>query len=216
MVLHLAERLSVPLRERNVILTAAGFAPVYREQPLDAPELDAARAAIEGILQGHEPHPALAIDRHWTLLSANRAVGVLLAGVADHLLAGEVNVLRLSLHPDGLASRILNFGTWRAHILARLAHEIDVSADPRLAAPLDELKSYPAPRQGGKHGAVSPASSEIAVPLMLKSDEGPLSFISTTTIFGMAVDVTLSEVTIEAFFPADPETAKVVAGMMAA
>lgn len=109
MVLRLTERLSMPLRERNVILAAAGFAPIYGERSLDAPELAAARAVVERTLRGHEPHPALAVDRLWTLLSANEAVGVLLAGVADHLVAGEINVLRLSLHPDGLASRILNF-----------------------------------------------------------------------------------------------------------
>src|SRR5690606_17465085 len=118
MILHLTERLSIPLRERNMILTAAGFAPVYRERPFDAPELAAARAAIDQILHAHGPNPALAVDRNWTLLSANEATNVLMAGIAEHLLAGEINVLRLSMHPEGLAGRILNFKEWRAHILA--------------------------------------------------------------------------------------------------
>jgi len=208
MVLHLTERLSVPLRERNMILTAAGFAPIYRERPLDAPELGAARAAIDRILEGHEPHPALAVDRNWTLLSANKAAGVLMAGVADHL-------LRLSLHPEGLADRILNFREWRAHILARLVHEIDVSAAPRLAALLDELKSYPTPPHAISTRAGLAAEGGIAVPLTLASEEGPLSFISTTTVFGTAVDVTLSEVTIEAFFPANTETSEAMVKLTA-
>ncbi|MGB3387600.1 MAG: helix-turn-helix transcriptional regulator [Pseudaminobacter sp.] len=215
MVLRLTERLAVPLRERNVILTAAGFAPIYRERPLDAPELGAARAAIDRILQGHQPHPALAVDRNWTLLSANKAVGVLMAGVASHLVEGEINVLRLSLHPEGLASRILNFREWRSHILARLTHEIEVSANPGLAALLDELKSYPAPPHAIPRRINPIADGGIAVPLTLATEEGPLSFISTTTVFGTAVEVTLSEVTIETFFPADPETTMAMARLNA-
>lgn len=215
MVLRLTEQLSVPLRERNVILAAAGFAPIYRERPLDAPELSAARAAVERILHGHEPHPALAVDRLWTLLSANKAVGVLLAGVAGHLLAGEINVLRLSMHPEGLAPRIVNFREWRAHVLARLAHEIEISADVRLAALLDELKSYPVPPHALSTSGNAAATGGIAIPLILSTDEGRLSFISTTTVFGTAVDVTLSEVTIETFFPADDETAKAMTKLLA-
>jgi transcriptional regulator with XRE-family HTH domain len=215
MVLRLTERLSVPLRERNLILTAAGFAPIYRERPLDAPELGAARAAIDQIVQGHEPHPALAVDRNWMLLSANKAVGVLIDGIAGHLVAGEINVLRLSLHPEGLASRILNFREWRAHIFARLAHEIDISAAPRLMALLEELKSYPTPPHAVSTRAGPVAEGGIAVPLALSSEEGPLSFISTTTVFGTAIDVTLSEVTIETFFAANPETASSMAKLIA-
>lgn len=217
MVLRLTEQLDVPLRERNAILMAAGFAPIYRDRPLGAPELAGARSVIQRILDGHDPHPALAVDRHWTLLSANRAVGLLLAGVADHLVAGPVNVLRVSLHPDGLASRVVNFREWRSHIVKRLSHEIDVSGDPQLAALLDELKSYPVPfeaRGPGKQD--SSGHADIAIPLILRSDAGPLSFLSTTTVFGTATDVTLSEVTIEAFFPADAETSKAMADMAAA
>lgn len=213
MVLRLTEQLEVPLRERNAILVAAGFAPIYRDRPLDAPELAGARAVIARILDGHDPHPALAVDRHWTLLASNRAVGALLAGVAAHLLEGPVNVLRISLHPEGLAGRIVNFREWQNHIFRRLAHEIAVSADPQLTALLDELKTYPSP--GGiaaprRAGPVE-TSGAIAIPLILTSPAGPLSFLSTTTVFGTAVDVTLSEVTIEAFFPADAQTVKTMA-----
>lgn len=215
MVLRLTERLFMPLRERNVILTAAGFAPIYGERALDAAELAAARTVVERILRGHEPHPALAVDRLWTLLSANKAVGVLLAGVADHLVAGEINVLRLSLHPDGLASRILNFPEWRTHVLARLAREIEISADARLATLLDELQSYPIPPHAISRSVDAGASGAIAIPLILATDVGRLSFISTTTVFGTAVDVTLSEVTIETFFPADCETSKAMAKLLA-
>lgn len=208
MVLRLTERLAMPLRERNIILVAAGFAPQYRERPLHAPELAVARAMIERILCGHEPHPALAVDRHWTLLSANRAAAVLLSGVAGQLTTGAINVLRVSLHPDGLASRILNFEAWRRHVLDRLAHEIDVSADPVLIELLEELKTYPVPpRVAPCRRRDDDARGGLAVPLVLSSEAGPLSFLSTTTVFGTAVDVTLSEVTIEAFFPADAATA---------
>jgi transcriptional regulator with XRE-family HTH domain len=211
MVLRLAEQLSVPVRERNAMLVAAGFAPVYRERPLDAPELAAASGAVDRILQGHLPHPALAVDRHWNLLSANRAAQALMAGVAAALPPGPVNVLRLTLHPDGLSSRILNLPDWREHVLVRLAHEVERSADPVLAALLDELKHYPAPARP----AAAPVGDCIAVPFRLAGPEGPLSFISTTTVFGTAVDVTLSELTIEAFFPADTETAAAMARLVA-
>lgn len=214
MILHLAEHLAIPLRERNAILMAAGFAPAYGERRLEAPELAAAWTAIEQILHGHGSNPALAVDRNWTLISANGAAQTLLAGVAPHLLSGEVNVLRVSLHPEGLARRILNFRDWRAHVLARLTHEIDVSASPRLADLLDELKGYPVPSQAQITRQYLADSTGIAVPLVLASDDGPLSFISSTTVFGTAVDVTLSEVTIETFFPANPETAAAMARLI--
>lgn len=215
MLLHLAEHLAVPLRERNRLLLAAGYAPAYPDRPLDDPGLAAARQAVDLILTGHEPHPALAVDRHWRLVSANRAVGPLLAGVAGKLLEAPANVLRLSLHPDGLAPRIGNFREWRAHILARLAQQTHAAADPVLAALLDELKSYPVPpgampyrpASGTDHGG-------IAVPLTLETGAGTLRFISTTTIFGTALDITLSELTIESFFPADSETAAAMRNLL--
>ena len=216
MVMRLAERLSVPLRERNALLVAAGYAPVFRERALDAPEMSVARAAIDRILDGHDPHPALAVDRRWTLLAANRAVGMLLAGVPEALTARPANVLRISLHPDGLAARIVNLREWRRHILDRLAHEIDVCADPALIALQDELKAYPVPpRERAARASAAPAHAGLAVPLVLSSPAGPLSFLSTTTVFGTAVDVTLAEIAIEAFLPADTATAAAMAALVA-
>ncbi len=203
MVLRLADRLDVPLRERNRLLTAAGFAPMYGERRLDDPALKAAREAVELVLTGHEPYPALAIDRHWSLVSYNRAVPPLLAGIAPALLEPPVNVLRLSLHPDGLAPRIVNLAQWRAHLLARLRQQVAVSADPVLAALADELRGYPAPPDAG-HELTEPA---VVVPLVLRTPAGTLSFISTTTVFGTPVDITLSELALETLFPADAATA---------
>ncbi len=209
MVLRLTERLSVPLRERNMILTAAGFAPIYRERPLDAPELGAARAAIDQILQGHEPHPALAVDRNWTLLSANKAVGVLIDGIAGHLVTGEINVLRLSLHPEGLAPQVENLSEWRAHLLDRLRRQVDVTGDPVLIALLAELAAYPHAASARPHADYG----GVVVPLRLKTGDGVLSFFSTTTVFGTPVDVTLSELALESLFPADPETARALSAL---
>ena len=211
MVMQLTDTLAVPLRDRNVILTAAGYAAHFPQHPFDAPELGAARAVIDRILQGHLPHPALAVDRHWTLLSANAAANALMVGVAPHLLGGDVNVLRLSLHPQGLAPRILNLEEWRGHVLARLGHEIERSADPKLMALREELSAHPSPTSDRHRRPTPKRHQDIAVPLRLKSDAGPLSFLSTTTVFGTAVDVTLSEVTIEAFFPMDVETMRAMA-----
>jgi transcriptional regulator with XRE-family HTH domain len=205
MVLHLAEQLDVPLRERNTLLISAGFAPVFSERRIDDPALAEARAAIDLVLKGHEPYPALAIDRHWTLIAANSAVQRLLKPEDPALLLPPVNVLRISLHPKGLAPRIVNLAEWRAHLLSRLRRQVDVSADPALAELLEELSSYPAPasarllRPEQAHGVV--------IPLQLAAEGGTLSFISTSTVFGSPVDITLSELAIEAFFPADAATA---------
>lgn len=204
MVLHLAERLDVPLRERNMLLVAAGYAPVFPERPLDDPALSAARRAVDAVLAGHEPHPAVALDRHWTLVAANRAVAPLLDGAAPELLRPPVNVLRLSLHPEGLAPRIANLPEWRAHLLARLRRQIELTADPALAALLEELRAYPGRAEATPAPRGDP--SGVAVPLRLRTREGDLSFLSTTMVFGTPVDVTLSELAIEAFFPADAET----------
>lgn len=206
MILRLAEQLRIPLRDRNALLLAGGYAPAFPERALAAPELEAAWAIIDRILSGHNPHPALAVDRHWTLLSANRAVGVLLQGIAPHLLEGPVNVLRLSLQPEGLAPRILNYKAWRNHILARLSHDIEVSADPFLVTLFDEIRSYPVPPQALGDTSPSVQAPAIAIPLILTSPEGPLEFLSTTTVFGTAVDVTLSDLVIESFFPANAQT----------
>lgn len=214
MVLRLTDRLDVPLRDRNTILTAAGHAPHFPQRPLDAPEMAVARDTVERILKGHMPHPALAVDRYWGMLAANDAVMTMMAGVAPHLLEGEVNALRVSLHPDGLAPRILNLHEWRSHVLTRLAHDVDRSADPNLAALYDELRAYPVPPQQAPLPRDRLQEGRVAVPLRLRSEGGILSFLSTTTVFGTAVDITLAEVTIEAFFPADEETARAMAQAM--
>ena len=205
MLLHLAELLEVPLRERNAMLIAAGFAPIFSERPLTDPALQAARNAIDQVLKGHEPCPALAIDRHWTLVASNAAVAPFLAGVDPALVKPPLNVLRLSLHPHGLAPRIVNLAEWRAHLLARLKRQIDVSADRVLMDLLDELSAYPGPTSTGREPRVDAHS--VVVPLRIAAGDGVLSFISTTTVFGTPIDVTLSELAIEAFFPADAATA---------
>lgn len=207
MVMHLAERLEVPLRARNALLVAAGYAPLFRERPLTDPQLAAAREAVELVLKGHEPYPALAIDRHWTIVAANNALAPLLAGASAELLKPPVNALRLSLHPEGIAGSIVNWHAWRAHVLARLQRQIDVSADEVLSELRDELAAYPAPPGADQYTHEDSAGNQIAVPLRLRTPIGVLSFFSTTTVFGTPVDVTLSELAIEAFFPADPQTA---------
>ncbi|WP_158801886.1 MULTISPECIES: helix-turn-helix domain-containing protein [unclassified Acidisoma] len=205
MVLHLAEQLEVPLRERNMLLLAAGFAPRFSDRPLDDPALAAARGVVEAILRAHVPHPALAVDRHWTMVAANEAVAPLLAGVRDAaLLRAPVNVLRLSLHPGGLARAIANLQQWRAHVLGRLRRQVIASADPILAALLTELSDL-AP-DGRDRTVVEPFKDEIAIPLELDTAQGRLSLISTTTVFGTPTEVTLSELAIEAFYPADGAT----------
>jgi transcriptional regulator with XRE-family HTH domain len=206
MVLNLAERLDVPLRDRNVLLLAAGYAPIFRERPLEDPALQAARKAMDLVLAGHEPYPAIAIDRHWTLVASNRAVPPLLAGVDPSLLRPPVNVLRLSLHPAGLAPRTANLAEWRGHLLDRLRRQITISADPVLLQLLGELRGYPAPpADGSESDGEHPA---VVVPFRLITEAGVLSFFSTTTVFGTPVDITLSELALESFFPADAATAE--------
>ena len=201
MVLRLAEYLDVPLRERNQLLTAAGFAPVFQERSLDDQSMQPARAAVEQVLTGQEPYPALAIDRYWNLVSANGAVAALIADADPSLLEPPVNVLRLSLHPQGLASKIVNLGQWRAHLLERLERQIALTADPQLGALRDELKRYP-----GEFDRDDARESSIVIPFALNTAGERLSFISTTMIFGTPVDITLSELAIELFFPADEAT----------
>jgi len=203
MLLRLAERLDMPLRARNEMLNAAGFAALYTERPLDAPEMSVARRTIDAVLDAHAPFPALAVDRHWTLVASNAAVTALLAGVSAEMLQGAVNVLRLSLHPDGLAPRIVNLAEWRAHLLARLQQQVERSGDAQLAALHAELAAYPTRGDAPVHDA-----GAIAVPLRLRVDglAEPLSLISTTTVFGTPVDVTLSELALECFYPADDAT----------
>ena len=209
MVLHLAECLEIPLRERNVLLISAGYAPAFPERTLADPALQAARKAIDLVLAGLEPYPALAIDRRWTLIASNNAISPLLVGVDSSLLQSPVNVLRLSLHPAGLAPRIANYAEWRSHLLARLRRQIDVTADPALVELMSELSGYPTPNGTG---ASAPATNReyagVVVPFQLATERGILAFISTTTIFGTPVDITLSELALESFFPADTATAE--------
>jgi hypothetical protein len=209
MVLHLAEQLDVPLRDRNHLLLAAGYAPAYAQRDLDAPELGPVRDAIDQVLRGHEPYPALVVDRHWGLVAANRALDALVDGVAGHLLQPPINVLRLSLHPEGMAPRILNLHQWRAHLLERLAREALASGDPALNVLHEELSGYP---DGPSGERLDPAFGDIAVPLRLRHHESELAFISTKTTFGTAADVTVAELSIESFFPADPDTARAMHG----
>jgi transcriptional regulator with XRE-family HTH domain len=213
MVLRLTEHLEVPLRERNVLLVAAGYAPAFSETRLDDPALAAARQAVDLVLAGHEPYPALAVDRHWNLVAANAAVAPLLTGAEAELLRPPVNVLRLSLHPDGLAPRIANLPEWRAHLLARLRRQIEVSADGVLVALLNELVALPAPRTTRPIVATTHPAAGIVVPFRLVTDGGILSFLSTTTVFGTPIDITLAELALETFFPADAATAQALSRM---
>jgi transcriptional regulator with XRE-family HTH domain len=209
MVLLLAEQLEIPLRDRNVLLVSAGYAPVFAERPLHDPALQAARKAVDLVLAGHEPYPALAVDRHWTLIAANAAVNRLLAGTDAAMLEPPVNVLRLSLHPKGLAPRIVNLGEWRAHLLARLRRQVEVSGDPMLTELLAELAAYPAPDAGRQRAPLrEPEFASVVVPLQFATTHGVLSFFSTTTVFGTPLDITLSELALESFFPADAATAE--------
>jgi transcriptional regulator with XRE-family HTH domain len=213
MLLHLAAQLDIPLRERNSLLVAAGYAPVFQERPLEDPALQAARKIIDLVLKGHEPYPALAIDRHWSLITSNRTVPFLIAGADASLLKPPVNVLRLTLHPGGLAPRIANLAEWRSHILSRLHRQIDVSGDPVLGELFDELSSYPV--SGGKETTLKTDYAGVAVPFQFASEGGILSFLSTTTVFGTPVDITLSELALESFFPANSATADALSRMAA-
>ncbi len=204
MVLHLADQLEVPLRERNQLLLAAGYAPKYGARSLDDPELASIREAVGRVLTGHEPYPAFAVERGWNMVMSNGALGPLLDGVADELLVPPVNCMRVALHPDGLAPRIVNLGEWRGHLLNRLAREIQLTGDPELGDLYDELFAYPGPVSDD-----APDASAVMVELHL--DTG-LRFFSTVTTFGTGRDVTISELSIEAFFPADARTAESLRG----
>jgi transcriptional regulator with XRE-family HTH domain len=202
MVLKLAERLEVPLRERNVLLVAAGFAPAFPQRPLEDPALDSARQAIDLVLKAHEPNPVLAVDRHWNLVSTNRMVMPLLDGIPPDLLAPPLNVMRLGFHPRGLAPRTVNLAEWCGHLLDRLRRQCEATADPQLIKLYDELKTYPIPARSKPS-----ANDAVAIPFKVRFGDDVLSFISTTMMFGTPVEVTLSELAIETFFPADDLTA---------
>jgi transcriptional regulator with XRE-family HTH domain len=204
LLLGLAERLEIPLREQNALLLAAGYAPVFSETPLDTDEMRPIRRALKAILTGHEPYPAVIVDRQWEIVASNRPAQVLLEGVSEELTAPPANALRITLHPDGMAPRILNFAEWSAHLLTRLHRQALLSQDPALAELERELLSY----QGVEpHSAATEPAELLFVPLRLQLPDGTvLSMFSTLATFGTALDITLEELSIESFFPADGET----------
>jgi transcriptional regulator with XRE-family HTH domain len=202
MLERLSEQLDIPLRERNLLLLAAGFAPAYPEHRLDEVPMAAVSDAINQVLNAHRPYPAVVVDRHWNLVAANDATDVFLDAVDPRLLEPPANVLRLSLHPDGMAPRIENLGEWRAHLLDRLQHQIQATGDDVLSDLMAELTRYGAPSE-----RTATRSTVLVVPLRFRTPNGVLNLFSTTTVFGSPRDVTVSELAIESFFPADPQTA---------
>ena len=208
MILHLAEHLEVPLRDRNALLLAGGYAPAYPERTLAAPELQAVTSALRRVLAGHEPYPAAVVNRWWELVDANAGIGLFTGGVGPELLEPPVNVLRLSLHPDGMAPRIANLPEWRAHLLARLYRQAQATGDPRLYSLYSELEAYP-----GGHGdeAPPPQRTDVVVPLRYQAAARQLSFLSITAVIGTPMDVTVEELAIESFYPADQPTAAALA-----
>jgi transcriptional regulator with XRE-family HTH domain len=207
MVIGLAANLEMPLRDRNELLIAAGYAPEYRELAYEDPDLEPVRAAIDEVLAGHDPYPALVVDRHWELVTANRGLGLLTAGVAPHLLEPPANAMRITLHPEGMSPRIVNIAEWRHRILQRIERQVRLTGEAAMAELHDELAALPvpagvvlAPTAGGEH--------DVFLPLMLRGPGGEeLNFFSTVATFGTAVDVTVAELSIESFFPADDVTA---------
>lgn len=208
MVLRLAEQLDLPLRERNCLLLAGGYAPIYRETELDSPAMAAARAAVHRILAAHEPYPALVVDRGWNMVHANPSLALFMEGVAAELLRPPVNALRVALHPDGMAPRIVNLGEWRAHLLGRLRRQLVGTADPGLGRLLEELRAYPCDQ--AEPEVELPGPGDICLNLRIRHGDGELAFFSTIATFGTPLDITVAELAIESFFPADPETARVL------
>lgn len=209
LLLHLAECLDVPMRDRNALLAAADYAPAFHEGNFDAPEFDPVRRHVEAVLSAHEPNPALAVDRRWVMLAANRPVAHLVAGADPTLLRPPVNMLRLCLHPAGLASRIVNLRQWRAHMIVRLRRQIELAGDTTLMDLVEEVRDYPSPRATS---APDGDIDTIATPFRLATIDGVLSFLGTTTSFSTPIDIALSELAIEAFLPADARTAQVMRG----
>ncbi len=208
MVLRLGEQLALPLREQNQLLLSAGYAPIFQQRPLEHPDLQMAYKAVQLILNGHEPFPALAIDRHWNMVAANQSVLPFMSEVSESLRTPPINVLRLSLHPLGLAPRIVNLSQWRTHIFARLQQQINLAGDPVLIDLLRELRSFPERDAAPAAARYDHEFNSPVMPLLLKSGDRVLSFLTTTMVFGTPIDVTLSELAIETFFPADSETSQ--------
>lgn len=206
MVLHLAAELEVPLRDRNALLVAAGFAPAYRERQIDAPEMQPVRDALAALLRGHEPYPAIVVDRLWNVVSANAMSWVLVEGVDPDLLAPPLNVLRVSLHPRGLAPRIRNLEEVSADLLTRLRRQVQLTGDDEAAALYDELAGYPGLSTDVPQSEIE-GPSTVVLPVRYSVRGRELSLFSTIAVFGTAIDITLSELMIESFFPADDATA---------
>ncbi len=213
MVLHLADELDLPLRERNRLLLAAGYAPVYPETGLDSPQMSAVRAALRQVLAAHEPYPAVVMDSRWNLVDGNATVALLTDGAAPDLLDPPANVLRVSLHPRGVAPRVVNLGEVRAHLLGRLRRQVALTGDAELAALYDELRSYPCHQP--EPDVDVPGPGDVVLPLRIRHGDRELAFFSTVATFGTPVDITVSELVIESFFPADAQTAAVLRGSVA-
>ena len=210
MIARLAECLTVPLRDQNALLLAAGFAPGFQERPLA--ELEAARKAIDSVLQAHKPYPAFAVDRHWNVVLSNSALPQLYEGCSADLMRSPVNAVRLILHPAGMGPRILNFTAWRAHTLHVLRQQIDARADPVIQGLLAEVMAYPVPPNSEAADGLESAQ-HLATPLRIATRLGTVSFLSTTTVFGTPNDVTLAELALEMLFPADGQTTEIVKAM---
>lgn len=209
LVLRLGGHLDAPIRERNQVLVAAGYAPDFDSAPLgDAstgrPAMEAVRTAVRVVLDGHGGIPAIVVDRAWNVVEANAAVSVLLKDVAPELLEPPVNSMRVAMHPRGMAPRIQNLGQWRASVLDQLRRQVEASGNAALAALHAELLGYPGGEEPGEDDGV-------AIPLILEVDGETLSFLMTIATFGTPLDVAVSELVIEAFFPADAHTAAVLA-----
>ncbi|MFJ3787065.1 helix-turn-helix domain-containing protein [Kitasatospora sp. NPDC090091] len=218
MVLRLAEHLDVPVRERNTLLLAAGYAPKYGETPLDDPAMESLRSGVERLLLAHDPYPAIVVDGTYRVLATNRSIAVLLAGVAPHLLEQPLNAMRITLHPEGLAPRIVNLRQWRRHLLEQMERQIALVRSEPLRALYDEVSAYPLPANPAMED-VSEDATELfpfALPMRVAHEGRVLSFLSTIATFNTPLDVTVSELAMETFLPADPETVAFLQGTVAA
>ncbi|MFF9813413.1 helix-turn-helix domain-containing protein [Streptomyces sp. NPDC014006] len=207
MVLRLAEHLEVPVRERNALLLAAGYAPRYPETALDDPALDALWDGMERLIRGYEPYPALVLDGLYRVRAANRGVAMFLEGVPEWLLQPPLNAMRLTLHPEGMAPRIRNLREWRGHLLEQMQRQIALQRSEELRALYEEVAAYPVPREAPDSEPEEPYPY-FALPLRFEHEGRVLSFISSISTFNTPMDVTVAELAIETFLPADPATVK--------
>jgi transcriptional regulator with XRE-family HTH domain len=206
MIERICDELDVPLRERNRLHLAAGFAPAHPERPFS--DLGAAREAVDAVLAGMAPNPAVAVNVCWEMLAANDAMLAFLDGLPDELRGERVNILRATLHPDGLAPQVRNLEQWRAHVLRRVRRQLERTAAEGLIELLAELEGY-----GDVDPSTAPADHDLVVPLQLSTPYGDLSLLYAATVFGSPRDVTLDEIAIETFFPADASTGRLLRTM---